>query len=200
MLSRHGHDDVIKWKHFPRYWPFVRGIHRSPVNSPHKGQWHGALMFSLICAWVNSWVNNREADDRIRHRAHYDVIVMFCTNTTGMLKRMNPEEYWQTDFMNHWKPYVMSTRINSNAYAYFGDVSYTNTYSHTSIHAWFIFLSLLAFLYTIIVISLSLQRRMSINVREITGNSIICSKLVQTNNKEIIKDPHYWPLSSGFST
>ena len=41
------HDDVIKWKHFPRYWPFVRGIHRSPVNSPHKGQWRGALMFFL---------------------------------------------------------------------------------------------------------------------------------------------------------
>ena len=39
------HDDVIKWKHFPRYWPFVRGIHRSPVNSPHKDQWRGALMF-----------------------------------------------------------------------------------------------------------------------------------------------------------
>ena len=35
------HDDVIKWKHFPRYWPFVRGIHRSPVISPHKGQWRG---------------------------------------------------------------------------------------------------------------------------------------------------------------
>ena len=44
------HDDVIKWEHFPRYWPFVRGIHRWPVNSPHKGQWRGALMFSLICA------------------------------------------------------------------------------------------------------------------------------------------------------
>ena len=44
------HDDVIKWKHFPRNWPFVRGIHLSPVNSPHKGQWRGALMFSLICA------------------------------------------------------------------------------------------------------------------------------------------------------
>ena len=39
------HDDVIKWKHFPRYWPFVRGSHRSPVNSPHKGQWRGAVMF-----------------------------------------------------------------------------------------------------------------------------------------------------------
>ena len=69
------HDDVIKWKHFPRYWPFVRGIHRSLVNSPYKGQWRGALIFSLICAWINGWVNNREAGDLRRHRAHYDVIV-----------------------------------------------------------------------------------------------------------------------------
>ena len=45
------HDDVIKWKHFPRHWTFVRGIHRSPVNSPHKGHWRGALLFSLICAF-----------------------------------------------------------------------------------------------------------------------------------------------------
>ena len=45
------HDDVIKWEHFPRDWPFVRGIHRSPLNSPHKGQWRGVLMFSLICIW-----------------------------------------------------------------------------------------------------------------------------------------------------
>ena len=70
------HDDVSKWKHFPRYWPFVRGIHQSPVNSPHKGQWRRALMFSLICAWINGWVNNCEAGDLRHHRAHYDVIVM----------------------------------------------------------------------------------------------------------------------------
>ena len=70
------HDDVIKWKHFPLCWPFVRGIHRSPVNSPHKGQWRVTLMFYLICARINCWVNNREAGDLIRHRAHYDVIVM----------------------------------------------------------------------------------------------------------------------------
>ena len=44
------HDDVIKWKRFPRYWQFVRGIHRWPVHSPHKCRWRGALMFSLICA------------------------------------------------------------------------------------------------------------------------------------------------------
>ena len=78
-------DDVIKWKHFSRYWPFVRGIHLSPVNSPHKGQWRGALMFSLICAWINGWVNIVEAGDLRRHRAHYDVTVMI----TGPFER-NP--------------------------------------------------------------------------------------------------------------
>ena len=76
LISKTAHDDVIKWKHFPRYWPFVRRIHRSPVNSPHKSQWRGALMFSLICARINGWVNNREAGDLRRHQAHCDVIVM----------------------------------------------------------------------------------------------------------------------------
>ena len=70
------HDDVIKWKHFPRNWPFVREIHRSPVNFLHKGQWRGALMFTLIYAWINDWVNNREAGDLRRQHGHYDVIVM----------------------------------------------------------------------------------------------------------------------------
>ena len=42
---RTNYDDVIKWKHFPRYWPFVWGIHRSAVNFPHKGQWRGPLIF-----------------------------------------------------------------------------------------------------------------------------------------------------------
>ena len=76
MSMCHEHDDVIKWKHFPCYWPFVWGIHRSPVNSPHKGQWRGALMFPLICVWINGWVNNREAGDLRRYHAHYDVTVM----------------------------------------------------------------------------------------------------------------------------
>ena len=62
-------------EHFRRYWPFVQEIHRSPVYSPQKGQWRGALMFSLICAWINGWVNNRKGGDLRRHRAHYDVIV-----------------------------------------------------------------------------------------------------------------------------
>ena len=45
---------------------------------PHtkKGRWRGALMFSFICAWINVWVNNREAGDLRSLCAHYDVIVM----------------------------------------------------------------------------------------------------------------------------
>ena len=62
----------------------VRGIHRSPVNSRHKGQWRGALMFSLICAWMNGYANNREAGDLRRHHAHYGVIVM-VNGFRGML-------------------------------------------------------------------------------------------------------------------
>ena len=70
----------ISWRHqmeaFSRYWPFVRRIHRSPANSPHKGQWRGAFMFSLISTWTNSWANNGDAGDLNRHRAHYGVVVM----------------------------------------------------------------------------------------------------------------------------
>ena len=60
------HYDVIRWKHFPRYWPFVRGIHR----------W----------AWINSWGNNHEAGDLTHHRAHYDVIVMQNISTATPVK------------------------------------------------------------------------------------------------------------------
>ena len=67
------HDDVIKWKHFPRYWPFVRGIHRSPVNSPHKGQWRGALMLALISIWINGWVTTVRLVNR-------DAIVVIMTS------------------------------------------------------------------------------------------------------------------------
>ena len=76
VLKDSTHDDLIKWKHFLRYWPFVRGIHRSSVNSPHKGQWRGALMFSLIGAWTGGWVNNRDAGDLRRYDTHYDATVL----------------------------------------------------------------------------------------------------------------------------
>ena len=107
------HDDVIKWKHFPRYWPFVRGIHRSPVNSSHKGQWRGALMFSLICVWINGWVNNREAGDLRRYHVHYDVTVMcqienrlkwlanafWYESSITSLNRISRELFWISSFL-----------------------------------------------------------------------------------------------------
>ena len=46
------------------------------ICAPHKGQWRGALVFTLICVWINGWVNNREAGDLRRNHAHYDVTVM----------------------------------------------------------------------------------------------------------------------------
>ena len=64
----------------------MRGIHRSPVNSPHKGQWRGALVFSLICARINDWVNKREYGDLRRYRVHYDVIVIKITSFKMTLK------------------------------------------------------------------------------------------------------------------
>ena len=84
------HDDVIKWKYFPHYWPFVRGIHRPLLNSPHKGQWCGALMFSLICARINGKqrVNNCQAGDFRSHRAPYDVNVM-CYHIQNYVSRVH---------------------------------------------------------------------------------------------------------------
>ena len=83
---------ALWWRH--QIKTFVRGIHRSPVNSPHKGQWRGALMFSFVCAPMNDWVNNREAGDLRRHRAHYDVTVMRCKRSPGhnvmMEAKFNP--------------------------------------------------------------------------------------------------------------
>ena len=96
--QRYHHDDVIKWKHFPRYWSFVRGIHRSPVISPHKGQWRGALMFSLICVWINGWVNNGEAGDLRRYRAYYDVTVM----TPALIDHLASSRLISVNLSKHW--------------------------------------------------------------------------------------------------
>ena len=104
------HDDVIKWKHFPRDWPFMRGIHRSPMNSPHKGQCRGALMFSLICVWINGWVNNRKAGDLKRYLAHHDVSVMSVkrsryasTGILGILYHSVCSYFWtKNDHVGQW--------------------------------------------------------------------------------------------------
>ena len=85
-----------KMEPFPRYWPFVRGIHRSSVNSPHKGQWRGALMFSVICAWKNGLANNETP-------VIWDAIalIMALHNadiTTGVCCGI----YWHQTILKYW--------------------------------------------------------------------------------------------------
>ena len=104
------HDDVIKWKPFPHYWSFVRGIHWSPVNSPHKGQWRGALMVSLICAWINGWVNKREAGDSRRHCAYYDVTVMMTTHALFKTVHTMPTTPHTLGTTGPWFPHHVCTR------------------------------------------------------------------------------------------
>ena len=53
------------------------GEFTGPGEFQHKGQWRGALMFYLICVWINEWVNDREAGDLRRHRGHNDFTEMF---------------------------------------------------------------------------------------------------------------------------
>ena len=67
------HEDIIRWKYFPGYRPFVRRIHRSPVNAPHKGQWRRTLIFSLICAWTDGWVT-------VETLVIWDAIVLIMTS------------------------------------------------------------------------------------------------------------------------
>ena len=68
----------------------------SPVTGEfsHKDQWRGALTFSLICAWMNVWVNNREADDLRRHRAHYDITVMSLSIQNANIIRKCRKKYF----------------------------------------------------------------------------------------------------------
>ena len=84
--------EYSRWRHqmetFSALLLICTGIHQSPVNSLQKGQWRRALMFHLIRAWINGWVNNREAGDLSRHDAHYDVSVMFSVRVCRVSNQM----------------------------------------------------------------------------------------------------------------
>ena len=152
-----GHDDVIKWKYFPRYWPFVREIHRSPVNFPHKGQWRGALMFTLICARKNGWVNNGGAGDLRRYLAHYDVIVMGQKIDGGTVKwdqlpdkfifksvalYVNVYKYiisWEYSFLSKtgYCFMIYPSHISKNAFDKYPTMHHFVTEMHTCAYFWY---------------------------------------------------------------
>ena len=77
VQSRSNHDHVIKWKHFPHYWPFVRGIHGHRWI-PRTNASDAEFWFLFDLRWANSWASNRYAGGLKRYRAHYDVTVMYA--------------------------------------------------------------------------------------------------------------------------
>ena len=89
------------WRHQMETFSALLAI--GPVNSPHKGQWRGAFMFSLICAWINRFVNNREPGDLRRFRPHYDVIVMLG----------NCPQAWSRQATNHYKNHGWPSSMSS---------------------------------------------------------------------------------------
>ena len=77
------------WRHqietFSALLAICAGNSPVPGEFPHNGQWRGALMFTLICVWINGWVNNHEAGDLRRYRVHYDAIVMTLAKHNDLL-------------------------------------------------------------------------------------------------------------------
>ena len=96
---------AFSWSHqrmetFSALLAICAGIRRSLVNSPYKGQW--ALMFPLICAWINRWVNNGEAGDFRRYRAHYDVIVMPAKHNIQWYRAVEPNSTMSEIYVIVW--------------------------------------------------------------------------------------------------
>ena len=94
----------VNWSGYNTWWrqqmeTFSALLALCAGNSPvpgefptHKVQWRGALMFSLISAWINGWVNTRGAGDLRRHRTHYDVTVIKTNPSCEVNNRM---EVWR---------------------------------------------------------------------------------------------------------
>ena len=115
-ISIYAIEHITRWRHQMETFSTLLAIcaGNSPVNSPHKAQWRGALMFSLICVWINGWANIREVGDLRRYRAQYDVIVVnemgfFCQNTHNI-------QFISRPWCNH------STAFTK--YVFIGGVSY----------------------------------------------------------------------------
>ena len=100
------------WRHkmetFSALLALCAGNSPVPVNSPHKCQWRWALMFPLICVWINDWVNNREAGDLRRHRGHYDVTVTRRIITCTARIQMFELTFWIILTFNNMKMFCCS--------------------------------------------------------------------------------------------
>ena len=133
------HDDVSKWKRFPRHWPLCEVKPSVTGGFLQKGQWHGALTFSLVCASTNGWANNRDAGQLRRHGVHCDIIVMYFLSSPLARSFMWPIYHisqvylagtaaidWLSDFhviwwysLKPWKPEPSACVDGYVVYSYF---------------------------------------------------------------------------------
>ena len=142
IYQSHGNPNAYEhmkpwWRHqmetfFSHYWPFVWGIHRSPVNSPHRGQWRGALMFSLICVGINGWIKNPEAGDLRCYCTHYDISVMFVEpNLANVCDNFTVLNCLEENLYNsHSTPFLDLIMMQS--------VHYHHTRRQKSVQQWFL--------------------------------------------------------------
>ena len=73
-------DSTTWWRHKMETFSALLVFCADNSHSPNKGQWRGALIHSLICAWTNSWANTEDAGDLRSHRAHHDATIMWSHN------------------------------------------------------------------------------------------------------------------------
>ena len=84
-------------------------------DSQHRGQWRGALMLSFICVWINGWVNNREAGDLRRCRAHYDVTVMEIFTHYGHVTDLRKPNFNSEINIGHFSRLIVYPTVYSDA-------------------------------------------------------------------------------------
>ena len=116
MMIKYPNSHLTWWRHQMETFSAVLAIcaGNSP-GTPHKGQWRGALMFSLVCVWINNWVNDREAGDLRCYRGHYDITVMifFLSNlhTSCIMfhNKLQSNEIWLT--FKHSKQFHQAGKI-----------------------------------------------------------------------------------------
>ena len=115
--KRHYYDNIMPWKFFPRYWLFCRGIHRSPVDSTHKGPVTRVLIFSVTSAYTNGWMNHRVAGG-LRHYNNCDVIVMIHRFLWGTITLTEPNSNGVSAIlkMGHEWVFISLVYVEKNIY------------------------------------------------------------------------------------
>ena len=124
------------WRHqmetFSALLGLCAGNSLVPVNSPYKGQWRGALVFSLIYAWINDWVNNREAGDLRRRRGHYDVIVMEArTSLWSHQVVITPHVILTAQLWRYWLEHVVGTSAKTwGSFPFYWHIFHSSGFNH----------------------------------------------------------------------